>query len=185
MDKKIDVWLGLQKDEDPAWDTLPFVKNIIKNRTGSKYFHSVLILPRAGEYGIKSGFLKTSKEDTSVSFGRVFHANLSDGVHIWKRILKDHFFDFIKLRVQEDLYIDIQERFSRVQGAKYDLFSLLAFVGLRVRDSKRFYCYELTYFLLTGELAKRRISVEDLLQVIMNLSQEGLIHLEEVPKIQA
>jgi hypothetical protein len=47
---------------------------------------------------------------------------------------------------------------------KYDWFSLLAFVGLRVRDSKRMYCFEWCWFCMTGEKPITRITPEMLIE---------------------
>ncbi len=56
--------------------------------------------------------------------------------------------------------IDLYERY---EGARYDWFSLLAFVGLRVRDKRRLYCFEWCWLALTGEAPTKRITPEMLL----------------------
>ena len=53
--------------------------------------------------------------------------------------------------------------FHEWRGAGYDWFSLLAFVGLRVRDSRRLYCYEWAYLAMTGGVYKGRVTPESLL----------------------
>jgi hypothetical protein len=47
-------------------------------------------------------------------------------------------------------------------GAGYDWFSLLAFVGLRVRDSERMYCFEWCWLAVTGEPPRVRVTPENL-----------------------
>lgn len=42
-------------------------------------------------------------------------------------------------------------RYELARGCGYDFFSLIPFaLPIQVRDSKRFYCHELTLFLMTG-----------------------------------
>lgn len=58
-----------------------------------------------------------------------------------------------------------RDAFLRLAGAEYDWLSLLAFVGLRVRDSSRMYCYEWCWIALTGEVPRERVTPEMLLMV--------------------
>lgn len=51
----------------------------------------------------------------------------------------------------------------RYGGAQYDWLSLLAFVGLRVRDSRRMYCFEWCWLAMTGQVPTWRITPEMLL----------------------
>jgi len=53
--------------------------------------------------------------------------------------------------------------FHEWRGASYDWFSLLAFVGLKARDSRRFYCYEWCYLAMQGQQYKGRVTPELLL----------------------
>jgi hypothetical protein len=48
-------------------------------------------------------------------------------------------------------------------GAQYDWFSLLAFVGLRVRDRRRLYCFEWCWLAMTGQPPAFRVTPEMLL----------------------
>ena len=59
-------------------------------------------------------------------------------------------------------------RYTAVQGWRYDWLSLLAFVGIRARDSQRLYCFELCHYLLTGEKPTGRVTPETLLLLIAN-----------------
>ena len=57
------------------------------------------------------------------------------------------------------------ELYKQRKGRKYDWISLLAFAGFKATDSSRDYCYELAYFMKTGNLAKGRVTVEMLLDL--------------------
>jgi hypothetical protein len=50
----------------------------------------------------------------------------------------------------------------------YDFFSLLAFVGIKSRVSYLNYCYELSWFMVTGLLPTTRITVEKLYAYAMD-----------------
>lgn len=47
------------------------------------------------------------------------------------------------------------ERYNKIKDCGYDYLSLLAFIKLRVRDAKRYYCYEQTLYMLTGSVNER------------------------------
>ena len=68
--------------------------------------------------------------------------------------------------------MDALRLFAEWDGAQYDWFSLLAFVGLRARDSSRMYCYEWCYLALTGEHPKGRVTPETLLAVALKGPQK-------------
>jgi hypothetical protein len=53
--------------------------------------------------------------------------------------------------------------FEANKGMKYDWFSLLAFVGLRVRDASHVYCFEWCYWVMTGKVPTERVTAETLL----------------------
>lgn len=54
-------------------------------------------------------------------------------------------------------------RYIDEEGKGYDWFSLLAFAMIPAKDSRRWYCYELAYYLITGDKPKGRVTPEDLL----------------------
>lgn len=60
----------------------------------------------------------------------------------------------------------LEERFIQCESERYDWFSLLAFVGIKSRDSDRMYCYEWCWYALTGEIPMQRITPEILLSLI-------------------
>ena len=47
------------------------------------------------------------------------------------------------------------KRYEEIKGCPYDYFSLFAFFSLKVRDSKRFYCYETILYMMVGEVGAR------------------------------
>lgn len=53
--------------------------------------------------------------------------------------------------------------FRRLEGARYDWLSLLAFVGVRARDSAAMYCYEWNWLAIMKENPKIRVTPEMLL----------------------
>ena len=70
--------------------------------------------------------------------------------------------------------------FKRFAGARYDWLSLLAFVGLPIRDHARFYCFEWCYLAITEEPPEERITPERLLAKVLHsqrfsLNEAGLI----------
>jgi hypothetical protein len=91
----------------------------------------------------------------------LYHATFADGVH--SSPFNSNGWDVFKIDIPQEL---ILERFQSVKGAKYDWFSLLAFVlPFRFSVAKWFYCYELVYFMITGNIPIQRITPEDLLRI--------------------
>jgi len=91
----------------------------------------------------------------------LYHATFADGVH--SSPFNSSGWDVFKIDISQELLL---ERFKSVKGAKYDWFSLLAFVlPFRVSMGKWFYCYELVYLMMTGNVAIQRITPEDLLRI--------------------
>jgi len=59
--------------------------------------------------------------------------------------------------------------FDSLEGGRYDWFSLLAFVGIKARDSKAAYCYELSAHMMTGKHPTDRVTPEDLLMLAIDM----------------
>jgi hypothetical protein len=91
----------------------------------------------------------------------LYHATFADGVHC---SLFDSFgWDIFKIDISQELVL---KRFESVKNAKYDWFSLLAFVlPFKFSVGKWFYCYELAYLMMTGNIPIQRITPEDLLRI--------------------
>lgn len=47
------------------------------------------------------------------------------------------------------------QRYNEIKGKSYDYFSLFAFLSLKIRDAKRFYCYETILYLMVGDVGAR------------------------------
>lgn len=61
----------------------------------------------------------------------------------------------------------VRSVFNARKGAKYDAFSLLAFLlPWRIRDSRRLYCYEWCWMAITGENPGDRVTPEKLLALV-------------------
>jgi hypothetical protein len=55
------------------------------------------------------------------------------------------------------------ELFKEQEGKGYDWVSLFAFVMVNASDSQRWYCYELSHYLMTGKRPGDRVTPETLL----------------------
>lgn len=96
--------------------------------------------------------------------GRLLHATAADGLHAvehsdWSPE-RWELFDLGNKGNARAL-----DLFDDLRGASYDWFSLLAFVGLSVRDSSRMYCFEWCWLAMTGEVPNTRITPEMLLRL--------------------
>lgn len=49
-------------------------------------------------------------------------------------------------------------RYEKIKNCKYDYASLLSFLLLKVRDSKRYYCYEAVLYMMLGRVDERATS---------------------------
>jgi hypothetical protein len=93
--------------------------------------------------------------------GVLYHSTAAKGVHFLKQgEWCPTEWDLFPVKADMEQVIS---RFATVQGWLYDWLSLLAFVGIRARDSERLYCFELCHYLLTGEKPTGRVTPETLL----------------------
>ena len=95
--------------------------------------------------------------------GHLFHATAARGLH---RLGPDEWeparwelFD-VDPGVGDAVWL-----FMKHDGARYDWLSLLAFVGPRVRDSSRMYCFEWCWLAMTGDEPAARVTPEMLLRL--------------------
>jgi hypothetical protein len=94
---------------------------------------------------------------------QLLHTNLSRGVHAETFIPVG--WDLFDVPGGDDELA--WDRFNFAFGMPYDIFSQLAFViPNSASDSNRLYCYELSWYLLTGVMPRRRVTAEDLLAFI-------------------
>lgn len=96
------------------------------------------------------------------------HATLIDGVHA-------QVFDVSGWLVYDYPAVSdalARKRLAQFKGAKYDVFSLLAFVlPWRVSDSRRVYCFELMWVAMTGENPSFKVTPEMILAKILEAKQ--------------
>lgn len=93
--------------------------------------------------------------------GHLYHATAKRGLHTLKpNEWSPQNWDIFEVCGDSDLAL---YNFKEHEGASYDWVSLLTFIGLSVRDTSRFYCYEWCYFAKTGKIAKNKITPEVLL----------------------
>lgn len=109
----------------------------------------------------------------------LYHSNGAKGVHAEPNADLSGF-------LLIDLGTDHDERalmlFASIDGAGYDFFSLGAFVIPGLSDSRRYYCFELCYLLMTGRNPRERVTVETLILLAM---QMGGKLLSPLPKFKS
>lgn len=92
-----------------------------------------------------------------VKDGVLMHSNLARGLH------KEPFDPDGWLLIPITPALDPLAAFGQLEGTPYDWFSLLAFVlPWRVRDGDRLYCYEWSWYAMTGQMPSDRVTPEDL-----------------------
>jgi hypothetical protein len=115
-----------------------FVCAVIKARLASDYCHGGIVID-----------------------GALYHATSARGLHrLGAGEWTPKNWDLIDVGGDDEAALSI---FRQHEGAPYDWLSLLAFVGLRVRDSERMYCFEWCWLAITGEQPRARVTPETLL----------------------
>lgn len=89
---------------------------------------------------------------------KLYHATAKRGLHVTE--FHPERWELIDIPGDD---MDALRLFAEWEGAQYDWFSLLAFVGFRARDSSRMYCYEWCYLVMTGKHPSKRVTPETLL----------------------
>lgn len=102
------------------------------------------------------------------------HGGMFDGVYLYdvtatdnmsKHVLEDkENWDFFVAPVTYD---ELEVRYLKYMKYKYDWFSLLAFLGLKARDSDRLYCFEWCHIAITGENPSFKVTPEKLLALCL------------------
>jgi hypothetical protein len=93
--------------------------------------------------------------------GMLYEATFKNGVH--STPFNPVGWDLYEYNISDKIAIS---RFESVKDSKYDWFSLLAFVlPFKFSVVQWFYCYELCFFMATGEKPTQRITPEDLLRI--------------------
>jgi hypothetical protein len=137
---RLNAMLLALKKSAPSNATLSqrFTSWIIKARLVSQYCHGAIVVD-----------------------GDLYQANTEQGMEVLRREdWTPERWDLFSVEGDDE---GVLRAFDQYRGAAYDWLSLLAFVGLRVRDSSRLYCYEWCWIALTGDMPKRRITPELLL----------------------
>lgn len=102
----------------------------------------------------------------------LLHTTVSCGVHsLSKNEYKNDDWLFVPVNISHS---DVKNRYFNVLGAKYDWFSLFAFVlPFRFTKASWFYCYELAWFLLKGEIPTFRVTPEMLLELAAQINNKN------------
>lgn len=111
--------------------------------------------------------------------GVLYHATGVDGVHAEADA---DLSGYVLIDLGDELDAVALARFAMVNGAAYDYVSLGAFVVAPVRDSQRWYCYELAFFLMTGRNPLVRVTPEVL--ILTALGMGGRL-ISAVPQIKS
>ncbi len=143
--------LALRKDaprDATLWQR--FACWLIKARLASQYCHGGVVID-----------------------GRMYHATSARGLHCLEaqEWTPEH---WVLIDLGDDQETKALELFEQHKGAPYDWFSLLAFVGLPVRDGERFYCFEWRWLAMTGEKPKFRVTPEMLI-LLSKLGRQGFV----------
>lgn len=109
----------------------------------------------------------------------LYHSTGTEGVHA---VPGADLSGYVLIDLGEKFDEDALARYERVAGAGYDFFSLLAFVITSARDSKRWYCYELAYYLMTGLNPHQRVTPEMLILTALRL---GGVLITALPPVRA
>jgi len=101
--------------------------------------------------------------------GVLYQSTFAKGVHSIS--FESNGWDLYECNIDKN---ELKSRFESVKGAKYDWFSLFAFVlPFKIYVVQSFYCYELSYFMLTGKKTTLRVTPEDLLRITYATNQSA------------
>jgi hypothetical protein len=132
--------IALRRDAASDATTMQrFACAVIKARLVSQYCHGGIIIK-----------------------GDLYHATATHGLHkIEAGQWTPDRWDVFDLGIERDA--EALALFEKHAGMNYDWFSLLAFVGPRVSDETRVYCFEWAWWSSTGEVPTVRITPEMLI----------------------
>lgn len=95
----------------------------------------------------------------------LYHSTAKRGVHSLKDWTPERW-DLIECGGDDAKALEV---FAQLDGGRYDWLSLLAFVGIKARDSKASYCFELCHHMMTGEHPTDRVTPENLLRIAIDM----------------
>lgn len=125
------------------------------------------LLDRMANWVIKARLVSDYGHAGIVIGDRLYHATSRGGLHVTTFTPAN--WELIDVGGDDGRALEL---FGEYVGAEYDWFSLLAFVGLRIRDSERMYCFEWCWLAMTGEHPKRRVTVENLLGLSLAMATQ-------------
>lgn len=108
----------------------------------------------------------------------LYHSNAAHGVH--KEADAD-LSGYMLIDLGDEHDARALALFAMVEGKDYDWFSLGAFVITNMRDSERWYCFELCYLLMTGNIPLARVTGEVLLTEAISM---GGVMVNKPPAIK-
>lgn len=92
----------------------------------------------------------------------LYHSTAAQGVHSLSFV--NDGWDLFPTDINPDI---VASRFEKVEGAAYDWLSLFGFVlPWRITVAEWLYCYELCFYLLTGEFPTKKVVPETLLALV-------------------
>lgn len=126
-------------------------------------------LDRLTSWVIKMRLVSQYSHGGVVVDGHLYQSNSSHGLHeIRAGEWSPERWDLFEVPGDD---ASVLSAYARLKGADYDWWSLLAFVGLRIRDASRLYCFEWCWIAQTGLSPTGRITPEMLLSDQLQRSQ--------------
>lgn len=133
-------------------------------KRGNKWYSGIIRVFTTSQWSHVGVWIDDRFYESTASKGTQHKAGVRDYLITPEIITEYEWFD---CNVDHELAI---ERYNQIKDCAYDYFSLLSFIKLRVRDSKRHYCYEQALHMLTGAVNKR-VTGEVLLTHILRLQR--------------
>lgn len=109
----------------------------------------------------------------------LYHSNAAHGVH---REENADLSGYMLIDLGDEHDARALALFAIVEGKGYDWFSLGAFIITNMRDSERWYCFELCYLLMTGNIPLARVTGEVLLTEAISM---GGVMVNKPPAIKS
>lgn len=114
---------------------------------------------KLGVFAIKLRLVTQYPHGGIVIGDKLYHATANKNLHVTDFTPGN--WTLIDLGNQDDARV--LKEFSRMEGMKYDWFSLLSFIAFRVSDRRKIYCYEWCWYAMTGTHPNFRVTPEMLL----------------------
>lgn len=118
-------------------------------KRGNKWYSGIIRVLTTSQWSHVGVWIDDRFYESTASRGEQHKSGVRD-YPITPEIIQDY--EWFDCSVPDDLAI---ERYNQIKDCKYDYFSLLAFIRLKVRDAKRYYCYEQALHMMTGAVNER------------------------------